>query len=432
MNIAIAGYGLEGQSNLKYFRKKFPDANFTIFDESIDVNDIAVDVEMVAGEEAFKKIQNFDLVVRTAGLAPYKIAQKDKTWSSTREFFKECPAQIIGVTGTKGKGTTASLVVEILRAAGKTVHLLGNIGVPALSELPNIKSSDIVVYELSSFQLWDLERSPHIAIITLIEPDHLNVHENMDDYVGAKTNIRRWQTDSDLCVYHPTNELSRKIALSNQKGKTVRYAAPEDEGVYVSENYFCQSEQKICSVDALQLLGMHNVENACAALTVAKYCNISDEDIEMGLKKFKGLPHRIEFVREIDGVKYYNDSFASAPSASVAAVKSFTQPEVVILGGIDKGADWTELAEAIKSHNIRKLVLIGQVRNKLLEFLKQNGVTAPIESTDVKTMPEIVAIARNSAELGDVVILSPGHASFDMFKNFYDRGDQFRDEVNRL
>ncbi len=432
MKIAIAGYGQEGKSSYKYWSAD-PKNELTVFDEN-KIEQMEPDgVFAIIGSDAFSQLNGYDLVIRTAGLAPSKIVTDGKIWSATNEFFAKCPAPIIGVTGTKGKGTTASLIASIFEAAGKKVWLLGNIGTPSLDALGEIKADDIVVYELSSFQLWDLESSPHVAVVLLIEPDHLNVHTDFGDYVDAKSNIRRFQKSGDLCVFNPANELSLQIANVSSEGKAVRYAVPDDGGVYVKEDAFYENEHKICSIDALQLIGNHNVENACAALTVARFYKLTDTDIESGLRKFQGLPHRIEFIREIDGVKYYNDSFSSAPSATIAAIKSFEQPEILILGGIDKGADFSELADAIANqNNIKSVIIMGEIRHKLAETIKQVSPSLQVETTDLTTLQPIIELAKSYARSGDVVVMSPGCASFDMFINFYDRGNQFRDIVNSL
>jgi len=431
MKIAIAGYGLEGASSYRYYGAD-SENEITIVDQRQPIQEIPEGVLTIIGEDAFGNLDGFDMVVRTASLAPSQIKTDGKIWSSTNEFFAQCPAQIIGVTGTKGKGTTASLIAKILKTAGKKVWLVGNIGIAALDILEDIHSEDVVVFELSSFQLWDLERSPHVAVVLLIEPDHLNVHDDFDDYVHAKSNVRKYQKAGDFCIFHPTNPYSRQIAEVSDLGTSERYGVQADGGVYVKDQAFYQGEHKICSVNALQLIGQHNVENACAAISVARAYKVSDRDIEVGLKEFHGLPHRIEFIREVGGVKYYNDSFSSAPAATVAAIKSFTQPEIVILGGIDKGADFTELIDTITARdNVKAVIVIGEIRAKLAGLLRAQHVSN-VETTDLKTLQPIVELARMQAKEGDVIVLSPGCASFDMFKDFYDRGDQFRTIIKNL
>jgi len=432
MKIAIAGYGMEGESSYRYWASD-DNNEITIVDEHQPTRDIPRGVETIIGEGVFSRLGDFDLVIRTAGLSPEKIKTNGKIWSATNEFFEVCPAVIIGVTGTKGKGTISSLIASFFEASGKKVWLVGNIGVSALDALEQIGGEDIVVYELSSFQLWDLQKSPQTAVVGMIESDHLNVHKNMDDYVNSKRNIRAHQSNNDICVYHPTNHYSRDIALSNSNGKAVRYGISDDGGVYERDGEFLQNGDIICSTELLQLLGYHNIENACAAITVAMAHGVSIDSIKEGLRSFKGLPNRIEFVRKVEGIDYYNDSFSSTPGATVAAVKSFTQPEILILGGVDKGADFNELAETLSErNNIKEIIIIGEIKQKLAEILNRKFVNLKLSVLEAKTMEEIVQYSKSVAVSGDVVLLSPGCASFDMFRDFYDRGDQFRNIVNKL
>lgn len=430
MNIAIAGYGVEGKASYEYWNAK-PDTHVTLVDER-PIVDAPADAAIISGEGAFARLNGFDVVVRTAGLAPHKITTDGQIWSATNEFFKQCPAPIIGVTGTKGKGTTSSLIEAMMRASGRKTHLLGNIGVPALSVLPTIQPDDIVIFELSSYQLWDLQSSPSVAVILLIEPDHLNVHRDMDDYVSAKAHIVQYQQSSDVVVYNAANHYAQDIAKASQ-AKKVAYGTDARSEAYADDTTFFYEGAPVGSLDELRLIGRHNVENACAAIAAVKQLGVSNEAIIAGLHDFSGLPHRIEFVRSVNGVRYYNDSFSSAPSASVAAVKSFTEPEIIILGGIDKGADFSELSATLRSaSNIKEIVVIGEIKESLATILHDNGVSAPLTILDASTMQEVVTYVHSRAESGDVVLLSPGCASFDMFKDFYDRGDQFRALVQGL
>ena len=450
MKIIIAGYGVEGISNLIYFQQKFPDAEFVVADErpADKLPAIPDGVKLISGKNVFsEQLGDADLVVRTASLPPRNIKTNGKIWSATNEFFDKCPAPIIGVTGTKGKGTTCSLIVSILRAAGQTVHLVGNIGVPALDVLPKIKKDDIVVYELSSFQLWDLEKSPHIAVVLMIEPDHLNVHTDFADYLNAKKNIRRHQHLGDVCLYHPTNKYSREVAATplnrlpdtgDNHGDTLdfaqRYAIADDDQVYVQDGYFCVQSRQICSTRHLRLPGAHNLENACAAMSAVTELpiTVTDEQYAAGLESFTGLPHRLKFVAEKNGVKYYDDSISTTPGSAIAALKSFTEPKILILGGSDKGADYAELVQEIARQQMRAVIVNGANASEIAEILRKENVSCQIVQLEMATMPMVVEAAANQAQSGDVVILSPAAASFDMFKSYNDRGEQFVTAVENL
>lgn len=431
MKIAIAGYGLEGKSNYAYFADK---GDVTIVDEREVIDGLPEGVPTILGENAFNKLADFDMVVRTASLAPAKITTNGKIWSATNEFFAKCPAPTIGVTGSKGKGTTCSLITNILREAGRTVHLVGNIGVPALDVLDQVKPDDIVVYELSSFQLWDVEKSPNAAVVLMIEPDHLDIHADFEDYVAAKSNIRRFQRAEDICFYHPTNEFSQQIAATGEYPNAFPYNDPTDNiGVYVRDGNFMQAERIICSVNALQLPGAHNIDNACAAISVAATCfgGVSGDAIERGLRAFHGLDHRLKFVREVEGRRYYDDSIATTPGSAIAAMRAFKEPKVIILGGSSKGAQFEDVAENAASKNVRCAVLIGDEAGKIEQAFAATNVPTVNLGSDV-TMNQIVKVARDQSQNGDVIILSPACASFDMFKSYSDRGDQFITAVEAL
>lgn len=452
MKIAIAGFGAEGQSNFNYYTAQ-GGYDITIADEKSDGSNIPANVPTILGEGAFGKLQDFEMVVRTAGLNPSKIQTNGRIWSATNEFFAHCPAQIIGVTGSKGKGTTCSLIASILRAAGRTVHLVGNIGVPALDVLPDIQPDDIVVYELSSFQLWDAERSPHVAVILYIEPEHLDVHSSMEEYVRAKANIRLHQTMEDICFYHPDNQYVQQITemagnLSTDafkhrdwRWRAFRYGVREarDTSVataYIERGMFCikrPDEEKISTVPVsdLKIPGEHNQLNACAAIDAALVYGVSDEAISQGLSSFQGLPHRLQFVREVGEVKYYDDSYGTTPASSAAAMRAFDQPKVMILGGSSKGASFDELAKAASQSNVRAVIAIGDEGAKIEVAMRNQNIVVFNIGTQV-SMKEIVAIATGQAMPGDIIVMSPACASFDMFKNYADRGEKFIEAVNEL
>jgi UDP-N-acetylmuramoylalanine--D-glutamate ligase len=427
MKIAIAGFGVEGQASYRYYNT--PENQVVIVDVK-QPTDVPVDASLIVGEDAYGRLNGYDMVVRSPGLAPRKIVTDGKVWSATNEFFAKCPAPIIGVTGSKGKGTTCSLIASILQAAGKTVHLVGNIGVPALDVLTDVQASDVVVYELSSFQLWDLEKSPQTAVVLMIEADHLDVHEGMDEYVMAKSQITLHQTADDTIVYNVTNAHASQIAeqsIAKKRGyQTAEYA-------HVKDDMFWYGEQKLCSVDTLQLPGVHNQDNACAAIAAIWDYTQDSQAITEGLTAFTGLPHRLKFVRELHGVRYYDDSIATTPGSAIAAIYAFSAPKVLILGGSDKGADFDQLAyEVLVSDSIRAVITIGQTGQKIANTLHDMGVDRAGDRLTTTDMSKIVAVATARAQPGDVVILSPACASFDMFKSYADRGEQFIAAVSDL
>ena len=426
MKVAIAGYGLEGESNYRYFTARGDDVTIVDENESPKMA-LPDDAKTLLGDGVFAKLDDFDLVVRTAGLKPSAITTRGNVWSATNEFFARCPAPIVGVTGTKGKGTTCSLIASILRASGQKVHLVGNIGVPALDALESIEPEDVVVYEMSSFQLWDLQKSPQVAVVLMIEPDHLDVHADMEEYLAAKSHIVVHQSAKDIVIYHPTNPDTATV-VAPAESRRVRYAIPDDGQVYVKENTFFVQNAPICSVDTLQIPGAFNHENACAAISAALAAGASIDFVEAGLRDFHGLPHRLKFVRELNGIKYYDDSIATTPGSAIAALSAFDASKTIILGGSDKGADYREVVMACRDANAT-VVAIGQTGERIHELCEELGVVSVRETGK---MPEVVRVATAHAKENSVVILSPASASFDQYESYSDRGDQFVAEVEKL
>ena len=418
---------MEGASAFRYYSDVYPNASFIALDNAKETkNELPSEVTFRGGVDTFFDI-DADIVVRTPAIAPAKISSRGYITSVTKEFFEKCPAPIIGVTGTKGKGTTCSLIAQMLEAAGKKVWLVGNIGNPALDVLSQIKPDDIVVYELSSFQLWDLEKSPETAVVLLIEPDHLNVHKDFEDYVLAKAHITRYQSEDDLVVYHPTNPRSAEVAALSP-GVKKKYQT--NEGAYIDESAIFIGGNQICHISDVALPGVHNLENVCAAATAAWRYTQDTEALKTAIRSFTGLPHHIEKVREVEGVAYYDDSYSSAFPATIAAVKSFEQPVVLIIGGLDRGIDMAPfVAQLSQLHNLKHIIAVGQTRELLVPLcaekkLKVTGVDG--------SMDTVLKTARREASAGDVILLSPGFASFDQYKNFVDRGEKFQEIVRSL
>lgn len=405
--VAIIGAGLEGLDAEKFLVKK--GAKVTILDQK-------------QGDNYLKDLDRYDLIIRSPGVYPYKKelleAQKKgiRITTPTHIFFDEFGGQIIGVTGTKGKGTTSTLIYEILKKAGFDVYLGGNIGKPLLTLSSILTPKSFVVMEMSSFQLIDLPVSPNIAVVLNITSDHMDWHKNQKEYIDAKKNIVAHQSAHDWAVINKEYKSSLSFAKST-KANVILFSKKTLEDKYKKD---------------LILRGEHNLENISAAVSVTKILNIKPEDIEEVVKKFKGLEHRLEFVREVGGIKFYNDSFATGPQPTIAAIKSFTEDETLILGGSDKGLSYKELGKVINNHkNIKNIILIGTTSDKIDQFLDKH-LSFSIYHLAFAKMNEIVKKSLEVSKKGSVVILSPASASFDMFENYKDRGNQFKNEVLKL
>ncbi|MEK7594416.1 MAG: UDP-N-acetylmuramoyl-L-alanine--D-glutamate ligase [Patescibacteria group bacterium] len=433
MKIAILGYNTEGRSSYDYFASQGHE--LTICDQNTEV-EVPNGANSVLGANYLDDLDRFDLLVRTAGLKPSLILDAnpdvaDKITTQLNEFLKICPTKnVIGITGTKGKGTTSTLTTMMLQAAGKQVELGGNIGVPVLSLLDKLTPESWVVLELSSFQLIDIKSSPHIAVCVMVVPEHLNWHLDLEEYIEAKTNLFRYQASDDLAIYFGENANSKRIASAG-KGQKLAYYAPD--GATIDNGRISISGQVICRTDELKLLGQHNWQNACAAVTICWQIEKNPDALRSVLTSFTGLPHRLEFVRELHGLSFFNDSFASSLHATEAAVEAIKGKKVMILGGFDRMLNIDYFGVFAKSHEseFRKLLLIGDCAKRVAAALEEAGFTN-YSVSESQSMSEIIGEAVTLAETGDSVVLSPGFASFDMFKNFEDRGLQFKEAVNNL
>ncbi len=386
--IAILGWGVDSQDVEPWLKKQ--GAEITILDEK---------------ERPFENLTKYDILVRSPGVYRYRpeFAGLNVT-SKTKIFFDVCPARIIGVTGTKGKGTTATLIYEILKKAGKDVYLGGNIGRGVFADLDKMDKDSFVVLELSSFQLIDLHKSAYIGVVLMTTSEHADWHKDVGEYVNSKANLIRFQTKNDFAVVNRDYENCKKIAECGEGTK-----------IWVSRDDWKEE---------LKLRGDHNRENMAAAASVAQILDVRSQIVEEIAQEFKGLEHRLEEVATVDGVTYFDDSFSTTPETTIAAIKSFTEPLILIAGGSEKESDFTELGKVIsEAKNIKAVILIGLMAPRIDAAIHKSQI--PIIK-DLKSMPEIVKKASEIATGGDVVLLSPGAASFDMFKNYKERGDQFK------
>ncbi|MDO4979174.1 MAG: UDP-N-acetylmuramoyl-L-alanine--D-glutamate ligase [Candidatus Saccharibacteria bacterium] len=451
MNIAVLGGGVEGTAIKKYFASD--ENHVQIFDnfKDEDVPEFHLD--------------DYDLIFRSPSVHPWWINKSVKStevnsdnWTSnTNYFFENCKAPVIGVTGTKGKGTMSSMIKAILEEViknsewkSRTVHLIGNYGVPAIEELDKIANDDIVVFELSSFQLWDLfvkckpgeANPPHIAVVGRVEPDHLDRHKDFADYVSAKSNITTYQKPEDYCIYYGDNQVSKEISECSA-GTRIDYTKSNIPSEFL---------------DCLTIPGQHNRENASAAINAAAaffHMNLDEflaengDAVKTALKNFKSLPHRLEYVTTKNNVDYYDDNYSSAFPALDVALKAFEdRPVILIAGGKDRHLDLTETKNRIfrNAKNLKRVILIGEtaetlakdedpakyeIADSLERAVYLAGKTAEKIAEDINSNYDLCIPATNAAKNGEapknpVVLMSPGAASFDMFKNFSDRGDQFK------
>ncbi len=378
-----------------------------------------------------------ELVFRTPGMHPENpalVALRDggaKITSEMEVFFELCPCKIIAVTGSDGKTTTTTLISEMLKAAGKTVWLGGNIGTPLLPVCNQMQRDDYAVVELSSFQLMDMTHSAHIAVVTNLAPNHLDVHKDMQEYVDAKKNIFKFQTRLDTLIVNADNDLT---AVLSGNGKTRFFArlGKTDNGICLDGDFLCRDGVKVLDKQDILLPGEHNVENYMAAILAVEGL-VDDETIRTVAKNFGGVEHRIELVRVKDGVRYYNDSIASSPSRTIAGLRSFPEKVLLIAGGYDKHIPYDVLGPEICAH-VKKLFVNGATADQIRQAVVSSPGYTPgnPEIIDCRDFTDAVQKAHQNAVSGDVVLMSPASAVFDQFKNFMERGSYFKKLVLEL
>jgi UDP-N-acetylmuramoylalanine--D-glutamate ligase len=426
MKVAILGYGVEGRAASAYWQKLGHEV--TVHDANAAL--LLLDgMSGVIGTNYLDNLDGYDLIVRQQSIHPRVISVSTPVTSVIREFMAKSPAPIIGVTGTKGKGTTSTLIKMILDKAGKRTWLAGNIGVVPLDFLDQITPDDYVILELSSSQLIDVTQSPEVAVGLMIVPEHLNWHTSLDEYYEAKGNIFRFQKPNDVAIYHGRNETSVRLAALSPGHRRPYLIEP---GAIVSDGAIRIKDRVICQVDEVGLVGPHNLENVCAAVTAT--WSITQGDVKAtreAITSFTGLPHHIEHIANIAGIGYYDDSFSTTPEAAIAALVSFPQAKIAILGGSDKGIGFDELGQAVEDNNVIHALLIGATAAKIATALDKAGYHH-YTIVDWKGMDSLVQTASQLSEPGDIVLMSPGCASFGLFDNYKQRGENFQAAVRKL
>ena len=447
--VAVIGLGVSNLPLLDYLYEK--KAQVTVFDERT-VDEIPQNIitkintyefKYSFGKNCLEKLKGFNIIFRSPSCLPTRKELQEEAdrgaivTTEVEMLMEMCPCKIIGVTGSDGKTTTTSMINAILKKAGYNTFLGGNIGTPLFTKLPEIKPDDIVVLELSSFQLMNMQVSLDIAVITNITPNHLNIHKDYQEYIDAKKNIFKNQDENGILILNYDNDITRSCA-KEAKGKVIFFSSKEklDNGFIVDEEIIKECEDKvrkhILNTNEVILSGNHNFQNIATALAATK--TLVDTDIAVqAIKEFKPVEHRIEFIREIDGVKWYNDSASSSPTRTLSGINAFKENIVLIAGGYDKNLDYEPLAKPVLD-KVSTLILIGQTAEKIFDAVK-NEADKQNKKIDIymcDSLEQTIDIAKKTSKKGDVVLFSPASASFDMFKNFADRGEKFKNLVNNI
>lgn len=445
--VAIIGIGISNLPLIDYFYEK--KSKVTIFD-SKEIDEIPNDIidkitnysmEMSFGKDYLSKLYNFDIIIRSPSCLPtiQELKQEEErgaiVTTEIELFMKMCPCQTIGVTGSDGKTTTTTLISEILKESGYNCYVGGNIGTPLFTKLNKVLPSDKVVLELSSFQLMEMEESPNIAIITNITPNHLNIHKDYEEYIEAKKNIFKYQSKDGILILNHDNKITREFA-KEAKGKVIFFSSKEklENGYIVDNDVIKECEDKlrkhILNTDEIILKGTHNYENICASISATKL--LVDQSVAIkAIKKFHGVEHRVELVKEANKVKWYNDSSSTTPSRTIVGLNSFKEEIVLIAGGADKNLDYTPIAKPILE-KVKTLILMGQTATKIFDCVKkeQENQNKEINIYMANDLLHAITMANKYAKPNQVVLFSPASTSFDSFKNMYDRGNTFKKLVN--
>lgn len=395
------------------------------------------------GAQYLDKLHRFDVIFRTPGISPntpelVRAVEKGAVLTSEMEvFLRLCPCRIIAVTGSDGKTTTTTLIAEFLKEAGYNVFVGGNIGKPLLPDIGGMTEQDMVVLELSSFQLMTMTQSPHVAVFTNLSPNHLDYHHTMEEYTKAKMNIYYHQRPEDRVIFNHDNDITRSMAKS-APGKTMLFSRRSrlEEGVYLRDDTIWLTNEmgsrEVLPLSMIRIPGQHNVENFMAAIAAVDGL-VPDKCVRAAAQRFRGVPHRMELVRELNGVRWYNDSIGSSPTRTMAGLCCFEEKVILIAGGYDKQIPFDELGCAIAA-GVKELILTGDTAQKIAASVEgaqgYRPGTPNIHYTD--DLDRAVLLAHELARTGDCVLLSPACAAFDRFRNFVERGERFRRCVMQL
>lgn len=443
-NVAVVGIGVSNIPLIHFLVSL--EAKVTAFDKKTEeeLGEVSVDfknkgVKLELGEKYLNKLTGFDVVFKTPSMridCDALVRVKDEgayITSEMEEFVRYCKGKVYGITGSDGKTTTTTIVSKLLEGQGYKTWVGGNIGTPLFSNIEEIEEDHRVVLELSSFQLMTMDSPIDVAIVTNLAPNHLDMHKDMKEYIDAKKNIFLYQNEKDLLILNRENEITHNF-ISEAKGIVKEFSSKRvlNEGAYYKDGLLYLEGKEVCRKEDIVIKGIHNVENYLAAFVATKD-DVDINTMKMVAETFAGVEHRCELVREINGVKYYNDSIASSPTRTLAGLYAFEKKVILIAGGYDKHIPFDPLAEEGSSF-IKELILLGDTKYLIKETFDKlkNDKEIEVPITIVSSLEEAVNKAKELAVSGDIVTLSPACASFDMFPNFMVRGNKFKQIVNNL
>ena len=425
--ILILGFGMEGIDSFKFLRKIFPDKKIGIADR-LEISNLKSQISNLVkkdkrvklhfGEDYLKAIKDYDVVVKSPGIPIHSIEVKNafsekKITSQTEIFFENCPGIIVGVTGTKGKSTTTALIYSILKEAGYRAHLVGNIGKPVLSLLLKSREDNIFVYELSCHQLYNLKKSPQVAVFLNLYPEHLDYYKNFKEYSSAKANIALHQGKKDFLVFNSRDDVVKNFAQKSKAQKIEIKKRIAKKNITKKEN---------------PLKGEFNLQNIAAAIEVGKLFKIPNNKIKKAIKDFKPLPHRLEFVGSFKGIDFYNDALSTIPETAIGAIEAFEgRVETIILGGFDRNIDFKKLARNILKNKIKAVILFPTTGKKIWsDIQKEAGRKILPKHFFIDNMKDAIELCYKNTNKGKVCLLSCASTSFNLFRDYKEKGNQFK------
>ena len=440
--ILILGFGKEGVSTYKFIRKHFPDKKIYISDkkttnEEIIKKDINVNINF--GDNYLDNLKDFDIIMKSPGISFVNInidSFKDKIKSELELFLEYMDVKTIGVTGSKGKSTTSSLIYEILKKEKKETLLLGNIGIPVFDLIDDITKDTIVVLEMSSHQLEYMNVSPNISILLNIYEEHLDHYKSLKEYAEAKINIGRFQNKDDYFIYNVDNKIIKECINEIEDSSHIKYEVSfegnisnnNSNKVYIKDNYIYINEEKIYNINEKRnLIGDHNLNNIMFVLTVCKILNLNMENVKETISNFKGLEHRMEYVGKYDDIIFYNDSIATIPEATINSIKGLKDVDTLIFGGMDRGISYDEFIDFLNTGVINNLICMPDTGYKIADKLKCSSNIYKVE-----TLEEAVELSKKVTKKNKICLLSPAAASYGFFKNFVEKGNIYKELVKKI